>query len=45
LRGLDQVIREKTNVPCNVVEEPHLAIVKGCGKIIEDLEKYKHVLI
>lgn len=45
LRGLDQVIREKTNVPCNVVEEPHLAIVKGCGKIIEDLDKYKHVLI
>ena len=45
LRGLDQVLREKTNVPVNVADEPHLAIVKGCGAVIEDLEKYKHVLL
>ena len=45
LQGLDQVLREKTGVPVNVTEEPHLAIVKGCGKIIEDLEKYKNVLL
>ena len=45
LRGLDQVLREKTGVPVNVADEPHLAIVKGCGAVIEDLEKYKHVLI
>jgi rod shape-determining protein MreB len=38
-------LREKTGVPVNVAEEPHLAIVKGCGKIIEDLEKYKNVLL
>ena len=31
LRGLDQVLREKTRVPVNVADEPHLAIVKGCG--------------
>lgn len=45
LRGLDQVLREKTGVPVNVADEPHLAIVKGCGSVIEDLEKFKHVLL
>ena len=45
LRGLDQVLREKTGVPVDVADEPHLAIVKGCGAVIEDLEKYKHVLL
>ena len=45
LRGLDQVLREKTGVPVNVADEPHLAIVKGCGAVIEDLEKFKHVLL
>ena len=44
LTGLDQVLREKTGVPVNVADEPHLSIVKGCGMIIENLEKYKHVL-
>ena len=41
LTGLDQVLREKTGVPVNVADEPHLSIVKGCGMIIENLEKYK----
>lgn len=45
LKGLDQVLREKTGVPVNVADEPHLAIVKGCGSVIEDLEKFKHVLL
>tara|TARA_X000000368_G_scaffold103187_1_gene79742 strand:+ start:625 stop:1665 length:1041 start_codon:yes stop_codon:yes gene_type:complete len=45
LRGLDQVLREKTGVPVNVADEPHLAIVKGCGAVIEDLEQFKHVLL
>ena len=45
LKGLDQVLREKTGVPVNVADEPHLAIVKGCGAVIEDLEKFKHVLL
>ena len=44
LKGLDQVLREKTGVPVNVADEPHLSVVKGCGLIIENLEKYKHVL-
>ena len=44
LTGLDQVLREKTGVPVNVADEPHLAIVKGCGEVIQDLEKFKNVL-
>jgi len=31
-------------VPVNVADEPHLSVVKGCGMIIENLEKYQHVI-
>ena len=29
LRGIDQIIRERTNVPVNVAEDPLLSVVKG----------------
>ena len=44
LKGIDQVLREKTGVPVNVADEPHLSVVKGCGIIIENLEKYQNVI-
>ncbi len=44
LKGIDQVLREKTGVPVNVADEPHLSVVKGCGLIIENLEKYQNVI-
>ncbi|MDB9884546.1 MAG: rod shape-determining protein [Fidelibacterota bacterium] len=45
LKGIDQLIREKTNVPVNVAEEPLLSVVKGTGKVLEDVKKYESVLI
>jgi len=45
LKGLDQLIRERTNVPVNVAEEPLLSVVKGTGKVLEDVKKYESVLI
>jgi rod shape-determining protein MreB len=45
LRGLDVYIREKTNLPINVVEDPLTAVVLGAGKVLENLEKYEKVLL
>jgi len=45
LKGIDQLIRERTNVPVNVDEEPLLSVVKGTGKVLEDVKKYESVLI
>jgi len=45
LRGIDQIIRERTNVPVNVAEEPLLSVVKGTGMVLENLKKYEAVLL
>jgi len=45
LKGIDQLIRERTNVPVNIDEEPLLSVVKGTGRVLEDVKKYESVLI
>ncbi len=45
LRGLDQIIRERTNVPVNVAENALLAVVQGTGIVLENLDKYEAVLM
>lgn len=45
LKGIDQLIRERTNVPVNIDEEPLLSVVKGTGKVLENVKKYESVLI
>ncbi|HCK98852.1 MAG TPA: rod shape-determining protein [Candidatus Marinimicrobia bacterium] len=45
LKGLDQRIRVETDLPVNVAEEPLLSVVKGTGVIVEDVDKYKEVLV
>ena len=45
LKGIDQLIRERTNVPVNIAEEPLLSVVRGKGKVLEDVKKYESVLI
>jgi rod shape-determining protein MreB len=45
LKGLDQRFRVETDLPVNVAEEPLLSVVKGTGAIIEDLDKFKEVLV
>ena len=41
----DQIIRERTNVPVNVSEDPLLSVVKGTGMVLENLKKYESVLL
>ena len=45
LKDLDSHIRNKTNLPVNVAEDPLLSVVKGSGLVLEDVKKYKEVLI
>lgn len=45
LKGLDQNIRERTNLPVNVSESPLLDVVTGTGIVLENLKKYEDVLI
>lgn len=45
LRGIDQIIRERTNIPVNVAEEPLLSVVRGTGMVLENLKKYEEVLL
>ena len=45
LKGIDQILRERTKVPVNLAEEPLLSVVKGTGLVLENLEKYEAVLM
>ena len=44
LRGLDERLRKETNLPVNLAEEPLTAVVRGVGKILDELDKYKKML-
>ena len=44
LRGLDQLLREETNLPINVDEEPLTCVVRGTGRILDDPKRYWNVL-
>ncbi|MFC1614614.1 rod shape-determining protein [Gemmatimonadota bacterium] len=44
LRGMDHLLREETNLPINVDEEPLTCVVRGTGRILEDPKKYWSVL-
>jgi rod shape-determining protein MreB len=41
LANFDKLLTQETGVPCYVVEEPMLAVVKGTGIALENLERYK----
>lgn len=44
LKGLDERLREETNLPIIVAEDPLTCVVRGTGKILDDLEHYHKVL-
>ncbi|MBI4681899.1 MAG: rod shape-determining protein [Nitrospirae bacterium] len=43
LRGLDALIRHETGLPVIVAEEPLLAVVKGVGQVLDDLDILRRV--
>jgi rod shape-determining protein MreB and related proteins len=45
LRGLDIYIKEETGIKLQIVDEPLLSVAYGTGKVIEELERLKKVLI
>ena len=44
LKGLDQRLRDETDLPVNVAEDPLRTVAYGTGKILENIEKYATVL-
>jgi len=44
LRGLDRRLREETSLPVHVAEDPLTCVVRGTGKILENISEYKKVL-
>lgn len=45
LRGLDTLLREEVGIPVFVAEDPLLAVVRGAGMVLEDLDGYKGLLL
>jgi rod shape-determining protein MreB len=41
LRNFDRLLTQETGVACHVAEEPMLAVIKGVGVVLENLETYK----
>ena len=45
LKKLDERMREDTSLPVHVADDPITCVVRGCGKILEDFERYEKVLL
>ncbi|MFH2049480.1 MAG: rod shape-determining protein [bacterium] len=44
LRGLDKCLRQETNLPVIVAEDPLTCVVRGTGKVLENFSSYSKVL-
>jgi len=45
LRGLDTLLKEQTNLPINVVDDPLLCVVLGAGKVLDNVHLYDRILM
>jgi rod shape-determining protein MreB len=45
LKGIDERIKVETGVPVHIAEDPLTAVVRGTGKVLEDLNYYKKVML
>jgi rod shape-determining protein MreB len=45
IKGLAELMNMQLKVPVNICEDPLTAVARGCGIILEDVSKYKDVLI
>ncbi len=43
LRGIDKLLSQETKIPVRASEEPLLAVVKGTGKILEEISYLKSI--
>ncbi len=44
IRGLDRLLQHETNLPIHVDEEPLTCVVRGAGRILDDMVKYRNVM-
>ncbi len=45
LKNLDERMREDTSLPIHIAEDPLTCVVRGCGAILENFERYEKVLL
>jgi rod shape-determining protein MreB len=45
IKGLDERIKMETGVPVHVADDPLTAVARGTGKVLENLDLYKKVLL
>jgi rod shape-determining protein MreB len=45
LRGLDRLVIEETGMPVHLAEEPLLAAAYGAGRVLENIDVLRKVLI
>ena len=45
IRGLDKRLSRKTDLPVYIAEDPLIAVVRGTGIALKELDKYKNVLM
>lgn len=45
LRGLDRLVSENTGMPVHLAEEPLLAVAYGTGRVLENIDMLRKVLI
>lgn len=45
LRGLDRLLAKDTGLPVHMAEDPLLCVVRGAGKVLEELDFFKEALM
>jgi rod shape-determining protein MreB len=45
LKGLDERLRLESGLPVHVGEDPLTAVVRGTGKVLENINQYSKVLL
>ena len=45
IRGLDRLVAQEIRMPVWVTEDPQTAVVRGCGKLLDDTELLRKVKI
>lgn len=45
LKNLDNLLSKETGLPVKVAEDPLFCVVKGAGKVLEELDTYREVLM
>lgn len=45
IKGLDKLIEKQIKMPVHIAEDPLTAVARGTGVILENLDKYKEILV